>query len=114
MREAGLRIGAGTDSVVSVGSLDLLAEARAARSLGALTAGQALDLVTLGAARSLGLEQEIGTITPGKWADLVALHPEPGPADPEEQALSAGPHDAVLTVCGGRIVHEAALVRDRR
>ncbi len=112
LRRAGLRIGVGTDSVASVGRLDLLAEARAARGLAGLSAGEALELCTLGAARALGLESEVGSLSPGKWADLAAVAPGPGAGDPEEGALAATSGDVVLTVVGGRIVHDR-LIRGR-
>jgi len=106
--EAGLRVGAGTDSVLSAGSLDLLAEARVARRLAGLDAPAALHLCTLAAAGALGLEREVGSLTPGKWADCVVVRPDPSRgADPAEQALASGPGDVVLTILGGRVVYRA-------
>jgi 5-methylthioadenosine/S-adenosylhomocysteine deaminase len=105
---AGLRVGAGTDSVLSAGALDLLADARVARGLAGLDAAAALGLCTLAAAAALGLERELGSLTPGKWADCVVIRPRrPGRADPAEQALASGPEDVVLTIVGGRDVYRA-------
>ena len=59
---AGLRVGLGTDSVVSVGALDLLAEARAARELAGLDAARTLRLATIEGARALGLEDDVGSL----------------------------------------------------
>lgn len=101
---AGLRVGVGTDSVASVAPLDLLAEARAARALGALGAEQALRLVTWDAARALGLEQEIGSLQPGNWGDLTAFR-LPVSSDAEhlpEAVLSLGPDAVLLTCLAGR------------
>ena len=42
----------------------------------------ALRAVTLEAARSLGLEDEIGSIRPGKWADFTVLEQDPYAVDP--------------------------------
>jgi 5-methylthioadenosine/S-adenosylhomocysteine deaminase len=96
----------GTDSVVSVGELDLLAEARAARALGGLDAAEALALCTVGAARALGLESEIGGLRPGKWGDCVGIRcPASGALAPEEQALASGPRDVMVTYVGGRDVY---------
>jgi cytosine/adenosine deaminase-related metal-dependent hydrolase len=105
---AGLRVGAGTDSVLSAGTLDLLAEARLARRLGGLDAPAAVALCTLAAAGALGLEREVGSLSPGKWADCVVVRAGPSPgADPAEQALASGPGDVVLTILGGRDVYRA-------
>lgn len=101
-----LPVGVGTDSVASVAPLDLLAEARAARKLAGLTADAALRLVTLGAARALGLDPQIGSLTPGKWGDLVLLE-LPGPVDAARLAdtlLSRHPSDVHATVLAGREV----------
>jgi 5-methylthioadenosine/S-adenosylhomocysteine deaminase len=106
--EAGLRVGAGTDSVLSVGRLDLLAEVRQARRLAGLDAGAALRLCTASAAAALGLDSEIGTLSAGKWADCVVVRPGAGgSADPAEQVLGSGPEDVVLTILGGRDVYRA-------
>ena len=42
----------------------------------------ALHAVTLGAARTLGMESEIGSLEVGKWADFVALEADPLEIDP--------------------------------
>lgn len=79
--DAGLRVGIGTDSVASVGTLDLLAEARAAQALAGLTADAALALCTIAGARALGLDGEIGSLRPGNWGDCVVIdvpHRTPG------------------------------------
>ena len=107
---AGLRVGVGTDSVASVGTLDLLAEARAARGLASLDAARALALCTLDAARALGLEADIGSLRPGKWGDLVVLRAGRGlgAAGPEAQALASGPSDVLATFVGGRDVYRGS------
>ncbi|GAW40963.1 N-substituted formamide deformylase precursor [Brevundimonas sp. SH203] len=50
----------------------------------ALTVAEALEAVTLGAARSLKLDHEIGSLTPGKRADMVALNDDPFHVPPED------------------------------
>ena len=111
LRDAGIRVGLGTDSVASVGLLDCFAEARAARELGGLSAQAAVALATLEGARALGLEPETGSLTPGKWGDVVAVAAEtmePGSrSSPEEVVLGAGPGAVRLTVLGGRVVYRS-------
>lgn len=78
---AGLRVGLGTDSPASAPSFDMFDEMRAAVALArarttradALSAADALFLATLGSARALGLEDEVGSLTPGKRADLAVV-----------------------------------------
>jgi 5-methylthioadenosine/S-adenosylhomocysteine deaminase len=77
----GINIGLGTDGAASNNRLDLLQEMRLAALLAkeqsgradALNAHQVLHMATLAGARALGLEAQIGSITPGKAADLCAV-----------------------------------------
>ena len=109
LRQAGIRVGLGTDSVASVGRLDCFAEARAARDLGGLSAEAAVALATLEGARALGLEGETGSLTPGKWGDIIAVAAGGREAvphrSPAEAVLGAGPEGVRLTVLGGRVVY---------
>ena len=81
MRELGINVGIGTDGAASNNRLDLLGEARTAALLAkgstgnaaAWSAPQVLEAMTLGGARALGLAGRIGSIEPGKQADLVAV-----------------------------------------
>ncbi|MBW8329989.1 MAG: TRZ/ATZ family hydrolase [Thiobacillus sp.] len=78
---AGVNIGFGTDGAASNNRLDLFAEMRLAALLAkgasgdaaALPAATALKMATLDAARALNLDDRIGSIVPGKRADLVAV-----------------------------------------
>jgi cytosine/adenosine deaminase-related metal-dependent hydrolase len=78
---AGLRVGLGTDSPASTPSFDMFDELRACMSAAraragrpeAYSAAEALELATLGSARALGLDAEIGSLTPGKQADLAVV-----------------------------------------
>jgi cytosine/adenosine deaminase-related metal-dependent hydrolase len=106
LRVAGVRVGLGTDSVVSVGQLDLLAEARAARDLGSLGADEAIQLCTLDGARALGIDSETGSLRSGKWADLTAIRPR-GRGTPSERILASSPGDVLLTYVGGREVYRS-------
>jgi 5-methylthioadenosine/S-adenosylhomocysteine deaminase len=78
---AGVNVGLGTDGAASNNRLDVLGEMRLAALLAkgvsqdptAGPAHTALHMATLGGARALGLERRIGSLVPGKRADLVAL-----------------------------------------
>jgi len=67
------RTGLGSDSPAVAGAFDLLAEMRTAALLCGLAAHEALRLATLGGATALGLAAQIGSIEPGKAADLTCL-----------------------------------------
>jgi len=81
LRAAGVRVGLGTDSPASAPSFDLFEEMRAAvglaracaRRADALDARAALELATIGSARALGLGAEVGSLVPGKRADLAVV-----------------------------------------
>jgi len=75
---AKIRTGLGSDSMASNERMDLLMEARLAilqqqsRNQD-VTPAKALELATLGGARALGVEREIGTLDVGRSADLAAF-----------------------------------------
>jgi len=88
----------------------------------ALTAGDVLAMATVEGARALGLERRIGSLEPGKRADVVRLRGDrPGLAnvhDPRQQVVyCTSPSDvADVWVAGGQLVdHDlAALVEASR
>jgi cytosine/adenosine deaminase-related metal-dependent hydrolase len=70
----GVHVALGTDSRASNPDLNMLGEVRhVARMHPAIPAEEILRMATLSAAQALGCEQEFGSITPGKLANLVAL-----------------------------------------
>jgi 5-methylthioadenosine/S-adenosylhomocysteine deaminase len=115
LRAAGLRIGLGTDSPASTPSIDPWEELRTAvyaarareRRPDALGAEDALRLATIGAARALGLDAEIGSIEAGKRADLTVLSLAGSPYDPVEDPVvgavfGGSPAGVVETIVDGQ------------
>jgi 5-methylthioadenosine/S-adenosylhomocysteine deaminase len=94
---AGIPVGIATDSPASTPSFDLFEELRtaivAARARAgrpdALSAGRALELATLGGARVLGMDGEVGSLVPGKEADLAVVSLAGSPFDPVEDPVAA-------------------------
>jgi imidazolonepropionase-like amidohydrolase len=76
-REAGVLIGAGTDAGSPLTPHPSLVEELLCLVDAGLTPAEALRSATGDAARILGLDQEIGTVEPGKAADLVAVDGNP-------------------------------------
>jgi 5-methylthioadenosine/S-adenosylhomocysteine deaminase len=81
LQAAGVNIGLGTDSAASNNRLDVWTEMRNAALLAkgasgdatAVNAHQALAMATINGARALGLDRRIGSLAPGKAADLIAV-----------------------------------------
>lgn len=77
----GLNVGLGTDGAASNNRIDMWQEMRTAALLAkvadqnaeAVPAYQALEMATLNGARALGLQDQLGSISVGKQADLVAV-----------------------------------------
>ena len=81
LHEAGINIALGTDGCASNNDLDLFSEMRSAALVAkansgdasAITDADALEMATINGARAMGLEHKLGSIEPGKWADLIAI-----------------------------------------
>lgn len=79
--ESGINVGLGTDGTASNNRLDLFEEMRLAAFLAkaqtgradTLPAHQALRMATINAARALGWDRQIGSLIPGKAADMIAV-----------------------------------------
>ena len=109
LRAAGLRVGIGTDGVSSVPSHDYFEELRTLVALArarderadAISASEALELATLGGARALGREGEIGSLVPGKRADVTVVSLSGSPylpwEDPAAAVVYGGAPERVLT-----------------
>jgi cytosine/adenosine deaminase-related metal-dependent hydrolase len=111
MRRRGAAVALGTDSArqSTVGDAPYLALHLAAEAGQPIAAEDAVEMATLGAARAAGLERLVGSLEPGKRADLVVRRsdvPELAPGvDPAHQlvAIGHGP-TADLVLVNGRVV----------
>jgi 5-methylthioadenosine/S-adenosylhomocysteine deaminase len=124
IRRAGIPVGLGTDGAASNDSQHMLETVKAAALLqrvarldvAALTASDVLTMATLEGARALGLDGLIGSLEPGKRADLIRLAGDrPALAnihDPRQQVAYCGQAadvadvwvDGRRRVAGGRLV----------
>jgi len=121
MRNAGVRVALGVDGSASNDSGHLLSEARQAMLLqrvqhgaNAFAAREALEIATLGGATVLGRANELGSIEPGKRADIaiwdVSGLEAAGAWDPVAALLLCGPLQVRdLLVEGHRIVSNGEL-----
>ena len=99
--EGGIRLALGTDSLASNPDLDVLAEARFAHERYPQVSGAALlRMATLSGAEMLGWEQETGSLTAGKSADMIVL------ALPAEES-----HDPYLLVLESQMPVQAVFWR---
>jgi len=115
MRDAGVVVGLGTDSPASTPSFDMFEEMRTAiflarardRRSNALAAEEALRLATADAARALRLDDEVGTLTAGKRADLTVVSLAGSPYHPVEDPAAAvvfggSPERVLETIVDGK------------
>lgn len=118
--DAGVTVGLGSDSVASNNTCDLIEEARFAVLFARdspnpfFKASGMLVAATLGGARCLGLEEEIGVLREGAQADfaivsLTGVHQLPSYDPVTTLIFASSGRDVVLTMIAGREVY-----RDRR
>ncbi|HEY7497101.1 MAG TPA: amidohydrolase family protein [Vicinamibacterales bacterium] len=88
---SGAAVTFGTDSLASAPDLDMFAELAAARAISTVPAARLLESATLTAARALGLDADLGSITAGKRAALLAVQIPPDVDDVEEYLVRGVP-----------------------
>ena len=122
---AGVNVGIGTDGAASNNDLNLFGELKSATLLAkinsmdptALTASEALTLGTLGGAKALGMDKNIGTIEVGKLADLIAVDLHQIEMQPIHDVFSqliyvnSGGHVTHSWIQGEQIMHERELLK---
>lgn len=119
---AGLRVGIGTDSPAATNSMDMFVEMRTGLLLQRAVLGEDqwvparrfVQLATLDAARALRMDERIGSLEPGKQADIIAIdlsHSHQVPTQYPYSGLvhTANPEDVVFTMVAGDVVYENGL-----
>jgi 5-methylthioadenosine/S-adenosylhomocysteine deaminase len=114
---AGVCVGLGTDGAASNNNLDLLLEMDTAAKLAkvhrldptALDAATVLRMATRAGARALGLEARIGSLEPGKRADVILIdthrpHLTPLYHPSSQLVYAAKGSDVATVIINGRIV----------
>jgi 5-methylthioadenosine/S-adenosylhomocysteine deaminase len=115
LSRAGVNVALATDGAASNNDLDMFGEMRTCALISkgfnqdpqVLPAHEVLQMATLNGARALGLEDRIGSLVPGKLADIIAVNldePETLPVyDPVSQLVySCGRHQVVHSWVNGR------------
>jgi cytosine/adenosine deaminase-related metal-dependent hydrolase len=119
LRAAGVTVGLGTDGPMSGNTLDLIGQLGYVAKLHKLdnkdrTVMPAIDVVemaTLGGARALRREAQLGSLEPGKLADVIIVDTESTAMVPlydvaTNLVYSASPRDVRTTIIQGRVVME--------
>ena len=122
LRRAGVAVGLGTDGAASNNDLDMFEAMRQAAFLHKLTtndprtlpAKEALAMATIEGARALGLQDQIGSLEPGKRADLIVVSVAGARQTPMYDPIShlvyvVRGDDVTMTIVNGKI-----LMRDRK
>jgi 5-methylthioadenosine/S-adenosylhomocysteine deaminase len=122
MQAAGIAVGLGTDGAASNNDLDMFEAMRQAAFLHKLVSGDpraipaplAIQMATIDGARALGMEREIGSLEPGKRADVIIVSMDSARQtpmyDPQSHLVYVTRGDDVRTT----IVNGKVLMRDRR
>lgn len=117
-----VRLGIGTDGAASNNNLDLWQEIDTAAKLHKLISGQptivtahdVLEMATIGGARALHLEARVGSLEPGKLADLILVGIEGPHQTPMYQLVSHLVYANAAADVTDTMVHGRWLMRNRR
>ena len=120
---AGVVVGLGTDGAASNNDLSVFREMDTAAKLQkltqhdntAMTASQSLRMATIDGARALGIEDRVGSVETGKFADLILVdlvHPHMQPVHNVVSQLvySASGLEVDTVICHGKILMESARI----
>ena len=120
--KAGVALGLGTDGAASNNDLDMFEAMRVASLLHKLQTGdprvvsarEALAMATIGGARALGMDERIGSLEPGKRADLIVVSMRTARQTPLYDPIShlvyvTRGDDVQTTIVNGKL-----LMRDRK
>ncbi len=117
MLEAGIAVGLGTDGSASNNDVDMFGEMNSGAKLHkahrldptVMTAVETLEMATIGGARVLAADNEIGSLEPGKKADLIVLdlnqpHLTPLYNIPSHLVYAARGADVIHSIINGKVV----------
>jgi 5-methylthioadenosine/S-adenosylhomocysteine deaminase len=120
--KAGVAVGLGTDGAASNNDLDMFEAMRTASMLHKLVSGDprvvgaktSLEMATIGGARALGMDRQIGSLEPGKRADLIIVSMRSARQTPMYDPIShlvytTRGDDVQTTIVNGKV-----LMRDRK
>ncbi|HET9483660.1 MAG TPA: TRZ/ATZ family hydrolase [Xanthomonadales bacterium] len=114
---AGINVALGTDGCASNNDLDMFGEMRTAALVAkavaqdatVVDAPTALRMATLNGARAMGLESRIGSLEPGKEADIIAVHLDEIETLPIYNVISQ-----LVYACNRRQVTDAWIAGERK
>lgn len=120
---AGVTVGLGTDNTSGSDTVNMLNDLRfaalihkgARRDPGAITAKKVLEMATIDAARAIGREDDLGSLEPGKRADLIVLdldypHLVPRPDVAAAVVYQAQGFEVETVICDGAVVMDSRTV----
>lgn len=124
MHHAGITVSLGVDGAGSNNSQDMIETLKcaallqkvAAKDASVVDAQTVLDWATLGGAKALGLEKEIGSLETGKRADLFVIAPNTPKVVPIHDPVaslvySCGQENVVMTVADGKILMKDGVIQ---
>lgn len=108
LREQGVNVCLGTDSMASNDTLSMLAEMQTlAHMFPRISAQELLELATVNGAKALNQPEKLGRIAPGAWADLIAAPLEGAGGDPYEAIVYAD-KEVTFSMVGGELIFDDA------
>lgn len=106
LREQGINVCLGTDSMASNDTLSMLDEMQTlARMFPRMSAQELLEMATLNGAKALRQEGKLGRIAPGAWADLIAA-PLEGPGGDPYEAIVYANKEVSFSMVGGELIFD--------